>query len=131
MKNIILFLIVATTAITTTSCVDGIKLSDEQKEAITGAIIKEIERAPLTKEQMVYVGKWVADDGASVQIYGNGTGNIESDHLSVTGGKTTFTDNTLTIDFMGFGNKFILDAPPYEEDGKMKMKLDGLVYTKQ
>ncbi len=57
----------------------------------------------------------------------SGKGNIKK---SFKGGKTIFTNNQIEIDFLGIKETYKIDKPPYEENGKMKMQLNGLVFEK-
>ena len=109
MKNVFLFLFIAIAA-TFVSCVD---------------------KTPLTEEQQIYAGKWVSNDGTYIQIYNNGGGDFKTSNSSVSGGKTTFIDeNTFEIGLFGIKKEYNIDKSPYEENGEVKIKLDGFVYTK-
>jgi len=100
--------------------------------AIAATFIGCIDKTPLTEEQQVYAGKWVANDGTYIHIYNNGGGDLKTSNKSVEGGKTTFTDdNTFEIGLFGIKKEYNIDAPPYEENGEVKIKLDGYVYTRQ
>ena len=55
---------------------------------------------------------------------------MQSGNTSVDGGKTTITNNKIEIGLFGISKSFKIDDKPYEENGKMKMKLNGFIYEK-
>jgi len=97
-----------------------------------------IDKTPLTEEQLVYEGKWMASDSTWLKIYKDGTGDYTSKSRlengkgnfskSFTGGKTTITNSQIEIDFLGINEIYQIDKPPYEENGKKKMQLNGLIF---
>jgi len=99
-----------------------------------------INKTPLTEEQLVYEGKWVASDSTWLQIYKDGTGDFTSKKKmenekwdlkkSFKGGKTTITNSQIEIDFLGIKEIYKIDKPPYEEDGEKKMQLNGLIFER-
>lgn len=101
--------------------------------AITSTILITscVSKTPLSEENQVYAGKWVASDGTWIQIFNDGGGNLELSNTTVTGGSAVFAEGTIKIEVMGIGSTFVIDKPPYEEDGKWIMKLDGIDYVKQ
>ena len=90
-----------------------------------------VDKTPLSDENKVYAGKWVANDGTWIQVYNDGGGSFEQSNSNVKGGSANIADNKLTIGLMGINATFSIDKPPYEEDGKWKMELDGNTYIKQ
>jgi len=98
---------------------------------MTALIAGCVDKTPLTDEQKVYAGKWVINDGTWLQIYNDGGANFESGSKSVSGGASTFSNNTIHIELMGIGNTFKIDKAPAENEGRWEMTLDGSVYVKQ
>ncbi|MBX2846579.1 MAG: hypothetical protein KTR13_10250 [Saprospiraceae bacterium] len=90
-----------------------------------------LEKTPLTEEQQVFAGRWVSNDGTWLHIYNNGGGDLKTSNKSVEGGKTMFTaEDEFEIGLFGLKKTYKVDKAPYEEDGAMKMVLNGIVYTK-
>lgn len=99
-----------------------------------------INKTPLTEEQLVYEGKWINSDSMWIQIYKDGTGDYTSKmqlesgkgniNKSFKGGKATITNNQIKIDFLGIEEIYNIDKPPYEENGKKRMQLNGLIFEK-
>jgi len=100
-----------------------------------------INKTPLTEEQLVYEGKWVASDSMWLQIYKDGTGDFTSKRKlesgkgdfkkSFKGGETTITNEQIKIDFFGIEEIYKIDKPPFKENGKMKMQLNGLIFEQK
>ncbi|AUT00943.1 hypothetical protein CLI64_11320 [Nostoc sp. CENA543] len=88
-------------------------------------------KTPLSTEQQIYTGNWVAKDGTFVKIYLDGGGDFKTSNSSVTGGATTFTDKTLTIGLGPIKREFQITQPPQEKNGVVTMQLDGITYTYQ
>lgn len=89
---------------------------------------------PLTEAHKSYAGKWVTDDGTYVQIYLNGKASLKTANTSVSGGNVVFAegDKSFKIELMGIGTTYqIGEAPHPNADGKMQMRLNGNVYTKE
>ena len=93
---------------------------------ITGCV----DKTPLSEDNKIYAGKWITNDGTWIQIYNDGGGSFERSNSSVTGGATIITDSTLEIGLMRIDAIFHIDKSPYEENGEMKMQLDGNIYIK-
>lgn len=99
-----------------------------------------INKTPLTEEQLVYEGKWINSDRMWIEIHKDGTGDFTSKkplesgkgniNKSFKGGKTTITNNQIKIDFFGIEETYNIDKPPYEENGKKRMQLNGLIFEK-
>lgn len=88
-------------------------------------------KTPLTKDQQVYAGKWVAKDGTYVTIYLDGGGDLKGSSTSVEGGSTTIQNGTLTIGLGPIKKTMNITAEPAQVDGVWVMELDGIQYTKQ
>ena len=99
-----------------------------------------IDKTPLAENQLVYEGKWMANDNNWLQIDRDGGGGYKIEKTSeneigtisksINGGKTTITKNQIKIDFLGIEEIYNIDKPPYEENGKKKMQLNGLIFEK-
>ncbi len=87
-------------------------------------------KVPLTEETIIYAGKWVTNDGTYIQLYNDGSGDIDKGNTTVSGGAAILTDSTIQIKILGIGSTYRIDKKPYEEDGKWKMVLDGFTYVK-
>ena len=90
-----------------------------------------VDKTPLVQENKIFAGKWVTNDGTWIQIFNDGGGSFEKSNSSVTGGATSITDSTISIGLMGIESTFSINKSPYEENGNLKMELDGNVYIKQ
>ena len=90
-----------------------------------------VDKSPLSDDNKIYAGKWISNDGTWIQIYNDGGGSFEQSNSKVSGGATAITDNTIEIGLMGIDATFSINKPPYEENGEMKMQLDGNIYVKQ
>jgi hypothetical protein len=95
------------------------------------AVIGCIKKVPLTDDQKVYAGKWVADDGTFVTIFLDGGGDLKTSNTSITGGKATITADTVTIAMGPIKKDMKLTEKPKDAGGKLVMVLDGIKYTKQ
>ena len=75
-----------------------------------------------------YVGAWTGDDGSTITIRGDGSGDYKSGGTSVTNGSVEINeaDKTLGIKFVGMGPSFKIDKAPSGN----QMTLDGVVYKK-
>ena len=85
-------------------------------------------KTPLSEENKIYAGKWVASDETWLQIYNNGGGDFKKSNSNVTGGSATFTEGQIEIGLFGLGSTYKIDTPPHEEKGQMTMVLDDVVY---
>lgn len=88
-------------------------------------------KTPLTKDQEVYAGKWVAKDGTYVQIYLNGGGDLKMSNTSIEGGSAIIANGTLTIGLGPIKKTMNITAEPRQTEGKWVMELDGIQYFKQ
>lgn len=88
-------------------------------------------KTPLSLQQQIYAGNWVASDGTFVNVYLDGGGDFKTSNSTVTGGTTTVTDTTLKIAFGPIKKEFKITQPPQEANGKFTMQLDGITYTKE
>ena len=74
-----------------------------------------------------YVGAWTGEDGSTLAIRGDNTGDYKSGSTSVSGGTVAIgDDNKLSITFVGVGPSFTIDKAPSGN----KMTLSGVVYRK-
>ena len=87
-------------------------------------------KTPLTNEQKIYAGKWVANDGTWLQIYNDGGGDFKKSNSNVTGGNAVITESTITIGLMGLDTEYEITKSPYELEGDWFMELDGDLYFK-
>ena len=90
-----------------------------------------VDKTPLAQENKIFAGKWVTNDGTWIQIFNDGGGSFEKSNSSVTGGAASITDSTISIGLMGIESTFFINKSPYEENGSLKMNLDGSIYIKQ
>ncbi|KAF3886555.1 MULTISPECIES: DUF4333 domain-containing protein [Nostocales] len=88
-------------------------------------------KTPLTEQQQIYAGKWVASDGTFVHIFLDGSGALKTSNSEVTGGSTTLTKDTLKIGLGPIERTFKITQPPQEKNGKFTIQLDKITYTKQ
>jgi hypothetical protein len=87
-------------------------------------------KVPLSTQQQIYAGNWVASDGTFVNIYLDGGGDFKSSNTEVTGGTATITDKTLKIGLGPIKREFKITQAPQERNGRFTMQLDGITYTK-
>lgn len=75
-----------------------------------------------------YYGAWTGDDGSTITIRGDGTGDYKSGGTSVNGGTVEINDadKTLSITFFGIGPTLKIDKAPSGN----QMTLGGVVYKK-
>lgn len=75
-----------------------------------------------------YVGAWTGEDGSTITIRGDGSGDYKSGGTTVTGGTVEVkeSEKSLTIKMVGIGPSFTIDKAPSGN----KMTLSGVVYTK-
>lgn len=89
------------------------------------------KKTPLSADQQVYAGRWVAPDGTYVRIYLDGSGKVEASNTTIDGGQVTIQGNSLTVSLFGITKKYRIDQPPKEENGAWTMILDGITHTKK
>ena len=98
---------------------------------VVAALIGCGKKIPLTEDQKVFAGKWVADDGTYVTVYLDGGGDLKTSNTSVTGGRTTIAADSLTIGMGPIKSTMKITQKPKPLGGRMVMVLDGITYTKQ
>lgn len=81
-----------------------------------------------------YAGDWEGEDGTTISIRKDGTGNFEADGTSVTGGRAIVdeTKKTLKISgLLGISGTWKIDEPPHATPGgQTEMRLDSMVYRR-
>ena len=90
-----------------------------------------VSKTPLGDAQKDYAGQWVAVDGTSVTIYLDGGGDFKASNTSITGGKATVADDTLTISMGPLKKEMRITAKPREARGTWTMGLDKVIYIKK
>lgn len=88
-------------------------------------------KTPLTDDQKAFAGTWVASDGTFVTVYLDGGGDLKSSNSTVTGGRTTITDTTLTIGMGPIKKTMAITQKPTKVGGREILVLDGITYTKK
>ncbi|MEL6179816.1 MAG: hypothetical protein AAFS10_12730 [Myxococcota bacterium] len=92
-----------------------------------------IEKTPLTDKQKKYEGHWEGEDGATIDIWADGSGSFRtggSMNKSVTGGSVTIKGKSLTIGLFGIEESWTIDASPKAKEGKTVMTLSGTVFER-
>lgn len=74
-----------------------------------------------------YVGAWTGDDGSTLTIRSDASGDYKKGGKEVTNGSVDVKDGELTIGFLGIGETMKIDEPPKGS----QMKLNGVTYRKQ
>jgi hypothetical protein len=106
--------------------------------AVLGAIgmfvmFREVlKRTPLTAQQLVYAGSWEGQDGTTMSIRGDGSGDFRSGGTKVTGGWVKIDEAARTLE-IGLGplqKKWHIDEPPHPDGGSSEMKLDGMTFRR-
>ena len=90
---------------------------------IAAALIGCGKKIPLTGEQKVFAGKWIADDGTFVTIYLDGGGDLKGSDTNVTGGNTTIAGDTLTIGMGPIKKTMKITEKPKEAGGTRSLSL--------
>ncbi len=98
---------------------------------ILAAALVGCKKTPLTEDQKIFAGKWVAVDGTFVTIYLDGGGDLKTSNSNVTGGKTTITADTVTIGMGPIKKTMKITEKPKQVGGKWSMVLDGITYVRQ
>ncbi len=86
---------------------------------------------PVPPSKAEYVGLWVAPD-RYISIFASGRLEYKEKlrlgmHNRV---ESNFTFQSNRIDTAMFAS-FVIDVPPYEENGQWKMLMDGVLYTRK
>lgn len=97
----------------------------------TASLSMCVSKTPLGEAQKDYAGQWVAVDGTSVTVYLDGGGDFKASNTSITGGKATITDGTLTISMGPLKKEMKITAKPREARGIWTMGLDNVIYTRK
>lgn len=76
-----------------------------------------------------FLGDWQGQDGSTLSIRGDGTGDYRSGGKKVEGGtaEVNETDRTISITFFGIGETLKIDSPPQGDT----MKLNGVTYKRR
>lgn len=74
-----------------------------------------------------YVGAWTGDDGSTLTIRSDASGDFKRGGKEVTNGSVEVKDGQLSITFIGIGETLKIDQPPKGD----QMKLNGVTYRKQ
>ncbi|HSK73799.1 MAG TPA: hypothetical protein VK892_19030 [Pyrinomonadaceae bacterium] len=74
-----------------------------------------------------YVGAWTGDDGSTLTIRSDASGDFKKGGKEVTNGSVEVKDGQLSITFIGIGETLKIDEPPKGN----QMKLNGVTYRKQ
>jgi NaMN:DMB phosphoribosyltransferase len=98
---------------------------------IIAAALIGCKKTPLTEDQKVFAGKWVAVDSTFVTIYLDGGGDLKTSNSNVTGGGTTITADTVTIGMGPIKKTMKITQKPKQVGGTWSMSLDGIQYIKQ
>ena len=75
-----------------------------------------------------FLGEWEGQDGSTLAIRGDGTGDYISGGTEIKGGtaEVNEADKTVSITFFGIGKTLKIDSPPMGDT----MKLDGVTYRR-
>lgn len=76
-----------------------------------------------------FLGDWTGQDGSTLSIRGDGTGDYRSGSTKIEGGtaEVNEADKTISITFFGIGKTLKIDSPPSGDT----MKLDSVTYKKK
>ncbi|HEY0047722.1 MAG TPA: hypothetical protein VGB68_00440, partial [Pyrinomonadaceae bacterium] len=76
-----------------------------------------------------FLGDWQGQDGSSLSIRADGTGDYRSGGKKVEGGtaEVSEADKTISITFFGIGETLKIDSPPQDDT----MKLNGITYKRK
>ncbi len=88
-------------------------------------------RTPLTEEQSVYAGRWIARDGSWIAISEDGAASFEIPNFKVDGGSIEFTDRAFTIGLGIIKKEFVISYPPKLENEYWQVSLNGVTYRRQ
>jgi hypothetical protein len=98
---------------------------------IAGALVSCVKKIPLSGDQKIFAGKWVADEGTFIIIYNDGGGDFKGSNSSVTGGSAVFENDAITIGMGPIHKTLQITQRPKQEGGKWVLVLDGFRYIKQ
>jgi len=88
------------------------------------------QAAPLSADQVVFAGEWHGKKGTLIRITEEGTGDFQSRHTSLTGGRVVITQDSISIGLLGMSKTWHIDRRPSLEDGHWIMELDGEEFVK-
>lgn len=76
-----------------------------------------------------FLGDWTGQDGSTLSIRGDGTGDFHSGGTKIDGGtaEVSEADKTVSITFFGIGKTLKIDSPPSGDT----MKLDNVTYKRK
>lgn len=98
---------------------------------IAAALMGCGKKVPLADDQKSFAGTWIAGDGTFVTVYLDGGGDLKSSNTTVTGGRATITDTTLTIGMGPIKKTMAITKKPTNVGGREILILDGITYTKK
>lgn len=95
--------------------------------------VREFGRpVPLSPHQIVFAGEWIGEKGTIIRIRPDGSADFKSRHTTVTGGRISLDETSLSIGLMGvFSKTWRIDSPPHMEDGVWTMRLNGEVFRRR
>jgi len=88
------------------------------------------KQIPLNESQLKYAGTWVAPGDISFTIFADGGGDIKFSNSAVTGDNVMFNDSGFKIGLFGIEKKFIVNQKPYDENGNLKIIVNGIKFKK-
>lgn len=80
---------------------------------------------PLKADQVIFAGEWHGRKGTLIRITEEGTGDFQSRHTSLTGGRVEITKDSISIGMLGLSKTWHIDRRPSLKDGNWTMELDG------
>ncbi len=86
---------------------------------------------PLHPEHIAFAGEWYGNRGTLIRIRPDGSGDFRSKHTTVTGGRVSIDDDSLSIGLFGLAKTWHIDERPYVKDGLWIMKLDGEEFARK
>ena len=88
---------------------------------------------PLSDDKLDYVGLWKGGNEL-IEISKDGSASYAKVRLdnteTIDGPIKEFTDEGFVVGYLFLTKKFKVDKPPYQENGKWKMVLNGVEMTK-
>jgi hypothetical protein len=105
----------------------GLEIADLGIKGIDGFMKSE----PLPVHQMAFAGEWRGDRGTLIRIGRNGTGDFRSRHTTVTGGRVSISEDSLSIGLLGVAKTWHIDEQPHIKGGVWTMILEGEVFTRK